>query len=249
MKAATGAPGNEAAAADETVPVLGPRPLGFALRGGGLLQVVVARAMLHRKDEEFAFRAFALRASEVVGQPEPAPGQHEAVVALHLEALGLRLDLADAPTCHTFAFERRLEVTRATVLMHLQVRHIPLLVVTGHRGMLRTRVLEVEGADGRLRRDQLAHRTPLADAIFFLRTTFVLEPDLRHRTVHGLGKRAVVAHVQRVTLGRMLVPVAVARRLPAPMQVVVVSLPTGPAALNGHRVRCVVAANEPLPSG
>ncbi|MNQ31973.1 hypothetical protein D3C85_453560 [compost metagenome] len=239
MKAATGAPGNEAAAAAEAVAVLGE--LACAL------QVVVARAVLDLQDQEFALGACTLGAPEVIGEAKVAPGQYLPVVAARIEVLRNCFDLFDAPLGKRIAFAAGLEVPVAAVFVHFQLRDVALLVAAGGIGVLGSRVLEVEGADGRVPGHEGACSTPLVDGIFFLCATFALEANVGRRPVHGFGQCGVVGENEGVALGRMFVPVAVAGGFPAPVQVVVVALALGTSALSGHGDGEVFAADLPLP--
>jgi hypothetical protein len=120
-----------------------------------------------------------------------------------------------------------------------------LLVRRGGISMDRFRILEIKAAHRRLSGRPPAQRAPVDDRVFFSRTAGAMEADAGRGPVDRRRRAAVIAHPERMAFAAVLVPIAVARRFPAPAQVVVIGL----VPLRGHRELRLFTGDFPIPRG
>ncbi len=231
VEAASGTPGQGLALADQAVLVLRHRVLA--------LQVVVAGLVVHFQDQEFAGLAF----TEMVEQLEPSARCDPPIIPLCFDRLAAGFDFFHAQPCELVGAGLVLEAVMTFIAVDLQPRYISLFVDGDDVRMDRTWILEVEAAHCRFPGRPLAQRAPIADRVFFGGAACALEANAWRCAVDRRCVARVVADLQHMTFVGVLVPIAVAGRLPVPAQVIVVGL----VPLRGHRALRLFAGDRPLP--
>jgi hypothetical protein len=197
---------------------------------------------VHDLDDDEVVAIGVVRIVEVTRQFEPAARLQPAAVAGAGEMLAARLDFLHAQARSGLGLRAVRERVRARVFVRFDGRYAALPVQRGHLCVFRHWLLEIEAGDGRCAFDQPARGRPLADPVFLDGATVTLK-RYRRVPVDGGRRRRVVAQDQLVARGVVLVPIAPAGRLPAPVQIIMIAF----VELAGVRHARVVAGDPAIP--